>query len=87
LPLFLRKTAGNPARIHSVKKILREERVHTVCEEARCPNMSECFSEDTATFLLLGGVCTRKCSFCAVEKGCPSNKYVGLEEQGLSQRQ
>jgi len=71
LPLFLRKTAGNPARIHSVKKILREEKVHTVCEEARCPNLSECFSEDTATFLLLGDICTRKCSFCAVKKGYP----------------
>jgi len=71
LPLFLRKTAGNPVRIHSVKKILREEKVHTVCEEARCPNLSECFSEDTATFLLLGDVCTRKCSFCAVRKGTP----------------
>jgi len=53
------------------KKILRGCGLHTVCEEARCPNVGECFSRGTATFLILGDICTRNCSFCAVKKGNP----------------
>lgn len=54
-----------------IKKVLRERRLHTVCEEAVCPNIGECFGRGTATFLILGAVCTRECGFCAVEKGRP----------------
>lgn len=71
LPLHLRKNRGSPGLIHAIKKILRENGVSTVCEEARCPNIGECFAEPTATFLLLGDVCTRRCTFCAVAKGVP----------------
>ena len=54
-----------------VRTILREAALHTVCEEARCPNLGECFSKGTATFLILTRVCTRNCGFCAVEHGTP----------------
>jgi lipoic acid synthetase len=54
-----------------VKSILNVTSLHTVCEEARCPNLGECFSSGTATILILGKVCTRKCGFCAVERGIP----------------
>ncbi len=54
-----------------VKSILGETNLHTVCEEARCPNLGECFSKGTATILILGRVCTRDCGFCGVEHGAP----------------
>jgi len=57
---------------HETKKILRLHGVSTVCEEARCPNQGKCFSNSTATFMILGDRCTRNCSFCAVESGIPS---------------
>lgn len=59
------KTARN------VKKILRKNKLYSVCEEAQCPNLSECFNRGTATFMILGFICTRKCPFCAVIKGRP----------------
>jgi len=54
-----------------VKRLLREGALHTVCEEARCPNIGECFEAGTATFLILGDTCTRRCGFCAVASGRP----------------
>lgn len=56
----------------AVKDILREHQLHTVCEEAGCPNCGECFSRKTATFLIMGPVCSRGCQFCQVSKGCPA---------------
>ncbi|MGZ3635166.1 MAG: lipoyl synthase, partial [Syntrophales bacterium] len=55
-----------------VKSILDETNLHTVCEEARCPNLGECFARGTSTFLILGKICTRDCGFCAVEHGMPA---------------
>src|SRR3989304_3372754 len=55
----------------NIKKLLRSSELHTVCEEANCPNIGECFSQRTATFLILGDVCTRGCRFCNVENGVP----------------
>ncbi len=55
-----------------MKKILRDYKLHTVCESAKCPNISECFANRTATFMVLGEICTRNCLFCGVEKGKPS---------------
>ncbi len=55
-----------------VKKILRRMKLHTVCEEARCPNIGECWDSRTATFMVLGDICTRRCGFCAVTKGTPT---------------
>lgn len=58
--------------LKKVKSILDETHLHTVCEEARCPNVGECFSKGTATILILGRICTRHCGFCAVEQGVPA---------------
>jgi lipoic acid synthetase len=55
-----------------LKGLMREQGLHTVCEEARCPNIGECWEERTATFMILGDVCTRRCGFCAVSHGRPS---------------
>ncbi|RJF72979.1 lipoyl synthase [Deinococcus cavernae] len=62
-----------------VRKIVKEHRLHTVCEEAMCPNISECWSRGTATFMLMGHICTRACKFCAVDTGNPMGK-LDLEE-------
>ncbi|MFZ3123442.1 MAG: lipoyl synthase [Thermodesulfovibrionales bacterium] len=56
----------SPIGVHDTKQILRNHRLSTVCEEARCPNMGECFSKPTATFMILGSACTRNCGFCSV---------------------
>lgn len=55
-----------------IKSLLRELSLHTVCEEAKCPNIGECFGKGTATFLILGNICTRNCGFCGVKKGTPN---------------
>lgn len=71
LPLYLRKKI-RLTHLRNLKINLRDAGLHTVCESARCPNISECYSEGTATFLILGDICTRNCSFCSVEKGRPA---------------
>jgi lipoyl synthase len=60
------------SRIHATKSLLRNHRLSSVCEEARCPNQQFCFAKPTATFMILGRVCTRTCAFCAVTSGAPS---------------
>lgn len=65
-------------RINQIKNSLRRHNLHSVCEEAQCPNLSECFHHGTATFMILGSVCTRNCPFCAVKHGKPS--LVNTEE-------
>ncbi|MBV6475623.1 MAG: lipoyl synthase [Rhodocyclaceae bacterium] len=71
-PAWIRARAGNSqARFGEVKRILREAALHTVCEEASCPNIGECFGKGTATFMILGDVCTRRCPFCDVGHGKP----------------
>ena len=62
---------GPGSRFHEVKRVLREQRLHTVCEEASCPNIGECFGHGTATFMILGDICTRRCPFCDVAHGRP----------------
>ena len=64
------KAPGNPNYLR-LKNLLREKNLHTVCEEARCPNIGECWGNKTATFLILGDICTRGCRFCAIDKGKP----------------
>ncbi|CAL4042938.1 Lipoyl synthase [Buchnera aphidicola (Pemphigus populi)] len=58
-------------KINRIKNILKENNLHSVCEEALCPNLSECFNNNTATFMILGAICTRRCGFCAVKNGRP----------------
>ncbi|MBI1942249.1 MAG: lipoyl synthase [Betaproteobacteria bacterium] len=65
------RAAGAGSRFHEIKRMLRGERLHTVCEEAACPNIAECFGKGTATFMILGDVCTRRCPFCDVAHGRP----------------
>jgi lipoic acid synthetase len=71
LPEWARKGDPLSPRAHSLRTLLREQRLNTVCEEARCPNLSECFARGTATFMLLGDRCTRRCGYCSVETGKP----------------
>lgn len=66
------KTPLNVKPVNKIKKLLRLNNLNTVCEEALCPNLLECFSQGTATFMILGDICTRKCTFCAVKKGRPN---------------
>jgi lipoyl synthase len=71
-PAWIRVRAASPgSRFHDIKRILREKKLHTVCEEASCPNIAECFGKGTATFMILGDVCTRRCPFCDVAHGRP----------------
>ena len=71
-PSWIRVKAGNEVgRFGEIKKMLREQKLHTVCEEAACPNIGECFGRGTATFMILGDICTRRCPFCDVGHGKP----------------
>jgi len=70
-PDWIRVRLGNGERFREIKNILREHRLHTVCEEATCPNIGECFGKGTATFMILGDLCTRRCPFCDVAHGKP----------------
>ncbi|MBT9490972.1 MAG: lipoyl synthase [Paucibacter sp.] len=71
-PEWIRVKAGSPStRFYEIKQILREHKLHTVCEEASCPNIGECFGKGTATFMIMGDKCTRRCPFCDVGHGRP----------------
>jgi len=71
-PDWIRVKAGSPStRFYEIKNILREHQLHTVCEEASCPNIGECFGMGTATFMIMGDKCTRRCPFCDVGHGRP----------------
>ena len=83
-PVWLRVRAPSAAEaegMRAVREVLREERVHTICEGAKCPNVVECWSARTATFLLLGKVCTRACRFCAVQYA-PRGQEIDSGEPG-----
>lgn len=81
-PLWLKKRIPPFRDLQKVKSILSETDLHTVCQEARCPNLGECFSRGTATFLILGRVCTRGCGFCAVERDAPAPPDEAEPERG-----
>ncbi len=68
-----KKLNADRSRLSEIKVMLRSLRLNTVCEEAKCPNIGECFASRTATFMILGNVCTRNCRFCAVSKGIPGS--------------
>ncbi len=70
-PEWIRERKLRLSELHGVKRLMRSHGLHTVCEEARCPNRGECFARGTATFLLLGDVCTRACGFCDIANGKP----------------
>jgi lipoic acid synthetase len=70
-PAWIRMKMPDSARYQEIKQVLRDNQLHTVCEEASCPNIGECFSGGTATFMILGDLCTRRCPFCDVAHGKP----------------
>ena len=70
-PAWIRAKAPTGGAVSRLKGILREQKLFTVCEEAQCPNLGECFSHGTATFMIMGGICTRRCPFCDVAHGKP----------------
>lgn len=74
------KTPGGPGYLN-VKRCVSELNLHTICTEAKCPNAGECFSNNTATFLIMGNTCTRDCLYCAVEKGIPDQADAGEPER------
>ncbi|NQV10358.1 MAG: lipoyl synthase [Cyanobacteria bacterium] len=69
LPEWLRRPIGTASDLEAVQEVVKQQRLHTICEEGRCPNRGECYAAGTATFLLGGPICTRSCAFCQVEKG------------------
>ncbi len=69
LPIWLRRSIGTASELSTVQQIIKQRQIHTICEEGRCPNRGECYSQKTATFLLMGPTCTRSCGFCQVDKG------------------
>jgi len=71
LPEWLKKRVPNPLTVGMVNNMMRESKLNTVCESARCPNIGECWSKKTATFMILGDICTRSCGFCAIKVGRP----------------
>lgn len=79
LPEWLRKGRTHFESIHHLKIELRERKLHTVCESARCPNIHECFHRGAATFMILGNVCTRGCAFCSVPKGSAFKREFSLD--------
>lgn len=70
-PAWIRAQSQGHPEVQRIKKMLREYELHTVCEEAACPNLGECFAHGTATFLIMGNICTRRCPFCDVAHGRP----------------
>lgn len=70
-PSWIRVQAPSGQRFYEIKQLLREQQLHTVCEEAACPNIGECFAKGSATFMIMGDICTRRCPFCDVGHGRP----------------
>lgn len=70
-PKWIRAKSPGTQEVTRLKKILRDNKLHTVCEEANCPNLGECFGHGTATFMIMGSICTRRCPFCDVAHGRP----------------
>ncbi|MBF8269940.1 MAG: lipA [H] [Gammaproteobacteria bacterium] len=83
-PAWIRARAPTDPRVQELKKLMREHRLHTVCEEASCPNLGECFAHGTATFMILGALCTRRCPFCDVAHGRPA-PIDAAEPENLAQ--
>ena len=83
LPEWLRRPIGSASDLERVQGLVKQNRLHTICEEGRCPNRGECYASGTATFLLGGSICTRSCAFCQVEKGqAPMPIDVGEASRG-----
>ena len=84
LPSWLRARAPSGTRFHSLRALVREHRLATVCEEAHCPNIGECWNAGTATIMLMGAVCTRACRFCSVDTGNPHGWLDAAEPENAA---
>jgi lipoyl synthase len=85
LPVWLRRPLGKASEISQVQRIIKQRQIHTICEEGRCPNRGECYAQGTATFLLMGPVCTRACGFCQVDKGHAPMPLDAAEPQKVAE--
>ena len=85
LPAWLRSPIGNASALEGVQGVVKQQRLHTICEEGRCPNRGECYAAGTATFLLGGPICTRSCAFCQVDKGQAPAPVDAAEPQRVAE--
>ena len=85
LPEWIRSPIGNASALETVQAVVKQQRLHTICEEGRCPNRGECYAAGTATFLLGGPICTRSCAFCQVEKGEAPTPVDGAEAERVAE--
>jgi lipoyl synthase len=84
MPAWLRRPVGQASELAAVQAVVKQQRLHTICEEGRCPNRAECYAAGTATFLLGGSICTRSCAFCQVEKGQAPEPVDGAEAERVA---
>jgi lipoic acid synthetase len=84
LPAWIRTPLGSASDLAAVQAVVKQQRLHTICEEGRCPNRGECYAAGTATFLLGGPVCTRSCAFCQVEKGQAPSPFDPAEAERVA---
>ncbi len=85
LPDWLRSPIGNASALEAVQGVVKQQRLHTICEEGRCPNRGECYAAGTATFLLGGPICTRSCAFCQVDKGEAPAPFDAAEAERVAE--
>jgi lipoic acid synthetase len=85
LPEWIRSPIGNASALETVQAVVKQQRLHTICEEGRCPNRGECYAAGTATFLLGGPICTRSCAFCQVDKGEAPTPFDAAEAERVAQ--
>ncbi len=84
LPSWIKPMIGKVSQLEKVQSLVKEYRLHTICEEGRCPNRAECYSSGTATFMLGGSICTRSCAFCQVEKGVAPQQVDQSEPERIA---
>ncbi|MCP9815248.1 lipoyl synthase [Synechococcus sp. GreenBA-s] len=85
LPAWIHAPIGTTSQLEAVQGVVRQQRLHTICEEGRCPNRGECYAAGTATFLLGGPICTRSCAFCQVEKGSAPTPFDPAEAERVAE--
>ena len=85
LPAWLQRPVGRASDLAAVQAVVKQQRLHTICEEGRCPNRAECYAAGTATFLLGGPICTRSCAFCQVDKGQAPMPLDGAEAERVAE--
>ncbi len=85
LPRWIKPSIGRASELEKVQNLVKSHRLHTICEEGRCPNRGECYASGTATFLIGGSKCTRSCAFCQVDKGNPNKEIDNSEAKRVAE--